>query len=41
LRQGEHAIAIEELNRARTLAEQLSMRAVIVDCDEALARASG
>jgi len=39
LQQGDKAAAIEDLNRARTLAEQLSMRAVVADCDEALARA--
>lgn len=39
LKQGERAAAVEELQRARTLAEQLSMRAIVTDCDEALARA--
>jgi serine/threonine protein kinase/tetratricopeptide (TPR) repeat protein len=39
LHQGDNAGAIEELSRARALAGQLSMRAVVTDCDEALARA--
>jgi len=39
LQQGDKTAAIEELKRARALAQQLSMRAVVTDCDEALARA--
>lgn len=39
LRQDDRERAVDELERARTLAEQLAMRAVIVDCDDALERA--
>jgi eukaryotic-like serine/threonine-protein kinase len=40
LKQGERDAAVDELKRARSLAEQLSMAAIVADCDEALARAT-
>lgn len=38
LGRGEHAEAKRELEQARTLAEQLQLRAIVTDCDEALKR---
>ncbi len=39
LRRNDRERAVDELERARTLAEQLAMRSAVVDCDEALERA--
>jgi serine/threonine protein kinase/tetratricopeptide (TPR) repeat protein len=37
--EGQRALALEELGRARGMAQQLTMTAMIVDCDEAIAEA--
>lgn len=39
LAQGEKGAAIEELERGRAIADQLSLRTLVQDCDEALAKA--
>ncbi len=38
--EGQRALALEELGRARDMAQQLTMTAMLVDCDEAIAAAA-